>query len=113
MNSNVQLKMLYKQIEEYSNISLELLKYKAIRKSSIILATIALFASIILILAFSVLFASIAFAFWIGACMGAVYYGFILVALIYIGLSFLFYLLRNRLIINPICNCLIRLFQKQ
>lgn len=112
MDNNTQAENLCKQIEGLSKTSLELLKYKSISTFSKILSSLMVFTIIFLFALFSLVFAGISLAYWIGCCVGNSYYGFIIVAVLFIVIAIILYFLRNRSIKNLVHNYFIRLLQR-
>jgi hypothetical protein len=112
MISNTPLEGLRKQIEEYSKVSLEYVKWMSIQKSSKLLSTLAVLMLILFGAILALLFMTIGFAYWLGTYLGSTYLGFIIVAIFFILITLLIILSKNRFIQKPLHNYLIRQFQK-
>lgn len=112
-NNPTSVEKLIEKAELYSKTSLQLFKYEAILKSADVFSNLAArLAVIVLIIIFS-LFLNIGFALWIGDCLGATYYGFFVVAFLYLFIGILFYVFRNSWIKNPVNNFIIVKLQKK
>lgn len=97
-----QLELLFNKAENYFKTSIELYKLK------LIISTIELMADLVscfvfyLLLLMSALFASIALAFWIGHHFCSQALGFFIVSLMYVFITMIFTLFKNKLIAKPI-----------
>jgi len=112
-NSPTSIEKLIEKVEIYGKTSLQLLKSETLLKSSDIFSNLAArLAVIVLILIFSV-FINIGFALWIGDYLGTTYYGFFVVAFVYLFLGILVYIFRNDLVKNPVSNFIIVKLQKK
>ncbi len=92
---------------DYGKTSIELIRLKGIEKTADFISSFLSRLTIILILAIFTLFINIGLAIWIGDLLGKVYYGFFIIALFYALVAFILYLLRYRLLKNPISNYII------
>lgn len=113
MNSKINLETICQQIEAYGRTTANLYKYTVISKSADILSSFFVYVVILVVVLFSLLFSSMAVAYWIGDYFGKVHVGFIIVSLLFVLALLLLYKLRNRLLKIPIQNALIRLLQKE
>lgn len=99
--------LLYKS-KEYINTRIDLFKLKSINKaSSVFSMTVSalVLAGIFLMI---LLFASIAFALYLGSLLGAAHYGFFIVAGIYLVVGLFLFVFRNSIMKAPFSNWLIR-----
>lgn len=69
--------------EEYGKTSIELLKLKAVDKTSGIVSSLVSRLSLIIVLSMFILLLNIAIALWLGDILGKSYYGFFIVASFY------------------------------
>jgi hypothetical protein len=94
-------------IKEYINIRVAAVKLNTAEKTSKLAANI--FAAIIavLVFVFFLIFASIALAFVFSKLTGEFYWGFLIVAGIYLLLALVIWLLRERLMRIPIMNAML------
>lgn len=100
-------------IKEYINNRVDSMKFKAAEKSSSVLANIIAVAIAVLVLTFFVLFGSVALAYAIAKWTGEVYWGFLMVAGIYLLLGVLVWLLREKLLRLPIMNAMVQQLFKE
>lgn len=80
---------LFEKIEAYSKTSFELVKLKALDKTSEILASIVVYSLVLIVLAFSMLLVNIGISLWLGNLFGNMYYGFFSVAIFYAFVGFI------------------------
>jgi hypothetical protein len=71
---------LFERVEEYGKTSLELIKLKALNKTTEVLSTGVSRGLVIIVLFIFINFASIGAALWLGGLLGKLYYGFFCVA---------------------------------
>lgn len=91
MNDNVTpIEMLFDKAEEYSKTTIELLKLQAIRKSADVISSLISKAVITISVALSIFILNIAIALWLGKLTGENYYGFFIVAGVYLFIALLF-----------------------
>jgi hypothetical protein len=101
---------LFEKTQEYSRTTIELVKLNAIQTLtdtiSSLVARLALFTCLILA-AFMV---NIGVALWLGAFLGASYYGFFVVAASYAGIAFMLHFFQDWWIKIPISNAMLAQF---
>lgn len=110
MEPNSQIELLLEKVKDYIETRIELLKLRAIDKSSGILATVI---SVFVLAIFSIFFLillSIGLALWIGELLGKSYYGFFIVALVYIIIGLVIFFSRNKWIKPPVESMMIKSF---
>lgn len=95
-------------IKEYVNIRIDAVKLHTAEKTSKAIAGALAFVVVIQLLALFAVFASIALAFAFAAWTGQVYWGFLIVAGIYLLLGVIVWLAKERLLRIPIMNALLR-----
>ncbi len=96
------VEMLMDKIRTYSQTSIELIKLKAISKSSNIASTLgAIFVVAITLILFVLMF-SIGMACWLGQLTGSIYAGFFIVSGFYAILTVCLFLFRNKWLKLPI-----------
>ena len=93
---------------EYGQKSLELIKLKAIDKTSDVIATGISHAVVLIILTTFLLFLNLGLAFWLGEIFGKVYYGFFAIAAFYAILGILIHLFMHKRLKMMICNYIIK-----
>lgn len=97
---------LTKQVERLGKTSYELYKLKSVRKLAEIASTFAFRGLIALVLMLVLLFASLGSALLIGEIVQSMYLGFLYVAIFYVVLGGVFFLLRS-VIKSKISNSII------
>ena len=102
------LESLFEKATDYVETNVELLKLKAIDKSSDI--TSSLIAGIVLLLIGLLFFIllNIGIAFWIGDLLGKVYYGFFIVAGFYLIVGLIFHFTKHKLVKQPLADLIIK-----
>jgi fatty acid desaturase len=78
------LESLLESASEYGKTSLELVKLKALDKTTDIVSSLVPNAVVILLIATFFLFLNLGLAFWLGELLGRIFYGFFVVAGFYI-----------------------------
>ncbi len=103
-------KILRRDITKYIELKVDLFKIEFIETfSSIFSKIITLWVSIILGIIF-ISFLLLALGLYLGKILGAYYWGFLIVAGIFLLLAILFILLRNVILTNPLINSFIETF---
>jgi hypothetical protein len=82
-NSNL-LETLFERASEYGKTSIDLVKLKALDKTTEIVSSVIPLSVVILLVASSMLFLNLGLAFWLGEVLGKIYYGFFIVAAFYV-----------------------------
>jgi len=100
-------------VKEYVNNRIASVKLGAAEKSSIVAANIIAVAIAVVILSFFVLFGSVALAYVLSKWTGEIYWGFLIVAGIYLLTGVLVWLTRGRLLRLPIMNAMVQLLFKE
>jgi hypothetical protein len=107
MDADPSMKTLIVKSRDYLETKIELVKLKAIDKSSDVLSGLIFSIVKIVMILFLILFASIGLAVYLGALLGEYYYGFLIVAGIYALVMLIIYVQRKKWIKEPIENGLI------
>lgn len=81
------IESLLASIESYVKTSYQLTKLKAVEKITLILTSLMSWLIIGAVLLLFALFSSIGLAFYLGELLGKMYYGFLLMAIIYLALG--------------------------
>lgn len=74
------LEPLYKRVEEYTAIQLELYKHKAVEKAASAVSVWVAWGISLFVLSMVLIFLNVAAAYYLGELLGKVYYGFLCVA---------------------------------
>lgn len=107
-NQSSTVESLIDRIKSYVETRIDLLRLKAIDKSSSFLSLLISMIVVILIFFIAVVFLSIGIALFLGDCLGKSYYGFLIVAGLYIITGLVLYLLRDKWLKKPIANSMIK-----
>ena len=102
------LAALLETVKEYSATNLDLMKLKAADKAAeIVSSAVATIAILVVAILFLVIF-SIALAMWIGDLLGEYYYGFFIIAGLYLIIGVIFNASKGKLFKVPVANLLIK-----
>jgi hypothetical protein len=94
--------------KDYVETRLELLKLKAIDKSADVISSTASALVTMLVLLFFFLFLNIGLGLWIGELLGKSYYGFFILAAIYLITGLLFKSMGDKWVKVPVSTSLIK-----
>lgn len=95
-------------VKDYSATNFDLMKLKASDKAAeIVSSAVSAIAILVVGLMFLVIF-SIALAIWIGALLGEYYYGFFIIAGLYLIIGVIFNASKGKLFKDPVANMLIK-----
>lgn len=112
-NSNKTIENLIEKAEAHTRTTLQLYKDEALYKSAEIASDLALkFALAIVVIMFTFLI-NIGMSLWIGKQLENVYYGFFIVALLYLCLAFLIYIFKEKWVKNPVANFIINIMKNK
>ena len=106
------MEALFDKTEHYVRTSADVIKLKAIDSSADMISTLAARLSIMAFLIIIIIMSNIGIAWWIGVTMGAIYYGFLIVAGFYTGIALLVYIFQGRLIKRPVNDFIITQLMK-
>ena len=107
-NKPTNVEELFQKLKDYADTRLDLLKLKSINRVSGFVSSIFTLIVLVLIL-FAVLFCiSIGLALVIGAWVGKAYWGFFIVAALYLIIGLVLYSAREKIIKTPVSNKLIK-----
>lgn len=102
------LQTLFEYTATYVDTNLELAKLKAIKKGTKVgasLATKIIVGSIFLV---AIMLLNIGISIWLGSILGKIYYGFFILAFVYILIGSLLYLYRYQWLQTPMVNSMIK-----
>lgn len=94
-------------ITEYVNNRISIIKLNTVEKSSDMLSVILALVFIFLVAFFFILFGSLALAYALAEWAGEFYVGFLTVAVVYLIIGFLIWLLKDRFFRLPIMRSLL------
>ena len=106
-NIETPIEMLFQKAESYGKTTVELFKLKAIDKSADIVSSIAIPIVISIVASMFFLCLNAGVALWLGEETGKIYYGFFIVAGVYLFIAILLYVYRYKWIKKPVSNCFI------
>jgi len=113
MPVNRKLEELTENLKSYINTNLELIKYQAIERSTVIIADMLSTLLVGLFLLFFLFFISLWACFYVSAYMGDHYSGIAVVAGFYLLIGLILYMVRKKLLIKPFRNKIVsNIFQK-
>lgn len=107
-NGNSSLETLLERAEEYGKTTLEILKLKAVDKTSETAANVASGAMAAFLALMFVLTGTFALGFWLGDLLGKAWYGFLIVAGFYALLGVLLLFVFNKSLKTLIANVIIK-----
>lgn len=110
MESTSQVEALLEKVKDYIETRIELLKLKAIDKSSGVLSAIISFVVLFVFSIFFFILFSIGLALLIGDLLGKYYYGFFIVAALYLIIGLVVFFGRNKWIKPPVEKVMINSF---
>jgi hypothetical protein len=102
------MKALFEKAEQYIKTSIELLKLKAIDKAADAISSIVSQLAMVVFLVFFILIFSIGLALYLGDILGKAYFGFFIVAGIYMILGILIKVFGHTWIKMPIFNAILK-----
>ena len=113
-NIATNIEMLYEKAENYTKTSIDLVKLKAIDKTSEIISSLAVVISVAFIVAIFTLFLNIGIALWIGDELNNMALGFFIVSAFYLIVGIIIFINRNSFIKVPIDNLIVgKLLEKK
>lgn len=102
------LEELFTKLKGYAETRIDLVKLIAINKVSGFMSTVISMIILLMILFTTILCISIGLAIWIGQLLGATYYGFFIVAGLYLIIGLVLYSNRGNILKDPVSNRLIK-----
>lgn len=113
MPVNGKIEELTDNLKSYVNTNLELIKFQAIERSTVILADLLSNLLVGLILLFFLFFISLWACFYLSALLGDNYSGIAIVAGFYLFIGLILFMVRKKLFIKPFRNKIVsNIFQK-
>ena len=113
MENATTIEKLIEKAENYSKTTFELCKYNAVYKSADIFSSLAAKVIITLVIVLFSLLVNIGLSLWLGELIGHAYYGFFIIALLYLAIALLLYIFRYEWIKKPISNFIINQLVKK
>jgi hypothetical protein len=106
-NSTTTIEKLIEKAEIYSKTTFELCKYNTIYKAADVFSSLAIKLVITIVLVLFSLMLNVGIALWIGQLLGNSYYGFFVIAAVYLFIGLVIYLFRVSWIKKPLSNLII------
>ncbi|MCX6286682.1 MAG: phage holin family protein [Bacteroidetes bacterium] len=106
------LESLLVKVTDYGKTSLELVKLKALDKTTDVVSSFIPVSAVFVIIASFMLFLNVGLAFWLGEILGKIFFGFFMVAAFYLIIGGVLYLLMKNWIKKIACNYIIKLLLK-
>jgi len=103
---------LFERATEYGKTSYELVKLKALDKTSDVVSSLIPHSVVFVLIASFMLFLNLGLAFWLGEILGRIYFGFFVVAAFYGVAGTVFHFFMHKWIKKIICNYIIKLVYK-
>lgn len=102
------LEELFTKLKDYAETRVDLVKLIAINKVSGFLSTVISMIILLMIFFTTILCISLGLAIWIGQLLGATYYGFFIIAGLYLIIGLVLYANRGNILKSPVSNRLIK-----
>jgi hypothetical protein len=107
------IELLFEKIEEYGKTNYELIKFKLLKSTAIIVPSIISRLIVVLVFFFFTLILSIGIAYFLSEIFGNLYIGFFIVAAFYLVIGILFYFFLYKWIKKPIGDSIVKQILKQ
>jgi hypothetical protein len=107
-NKTTSIEELFYKLKEYGDTRLDLFKLKSINKASGFFSSVIMGLILVGILLLVLTFISVGAALLIGSLLGKAFYGFFIVALIYLIIGLILFSGRQKILKAPISNKLIK-----
>jgi Flp pilus assembly protein TadB len=95
-------------VRDYIETRINLLKLKAIDKSSGIMSSVVSTIFVVIIATIFIVLLNIGIALWLGDLLGKAYYGFFVVAAFYVFIGIILYSSREKWLKTPITNSIVK-----
>jgi hypothetical protein len=102
------IESLIERATDYGKTSYELVKLKAIDKTSDVVSTVIPYSFVLLMIVSFMLFFNLGVAFWLGEMLGKIFYGFFIVAAFYLLMMAVVYFFMYKWLKKIICNFIIK-----
>jgi hypothetical protein len=102
------LESLVDRATEYSKITYELIKLKALDKASEVVSSVVPHSAVLILIGSFLLFLNLGIAFWLGEILGKIYYGFFIVAAFYVLVALIIHFFMYKRLKKLIQNYVIR-----
>jgi hypothetical protein len=106
-NSNI-FESLVERATDYGKTSYELMKLKAVDKTSDVVSTVIPYSFVFVMIVIFMLFFNLGLAFWLGEMLGKIFYGFFIVAAFYLLIVAVIHFFMRKWIKKVISNFIIK-----
>ncbi len=97
------------ELKKYLELQKEFVRLECSEKMTVVFSAALIVAALLLLASIALLFLTFALAHYLGAALGSLALGFLLVSAFIFLLAAVFYLNRNRMVIQPIARFMTRL----
>jgi hypothetical protein len=101
------IEILFEKVEDYTRTTVELAKLNVIDTSADVLSSLISRLTIAIVFAMFLLLLNLGLSFWIGELLGNFYFGFFIMAALYLILSIVLYYHKDQWIKMPVSNFII------
>jgi hypothetical protein len=102
------LESLLNSATEYGITTYELLKLKALDKTSDVVSSVVPHSAVLIILSSFMLFLNLGIALWLGEILGKIFYGFLIIAGFYLITGVIMHFLMYKWLKKLVCNYVIK-----
>lgn len=102
------LESLLNSATEYGKTTIELVKLKALDKTSDVVSSVVSHSFVLIILSLFMLFLNLGIAFWLGEILGKIFYGFLIIAGFYLITGVIIYFLMYKWLKKLVSNYVIK-----
>ena len=102
------IESLIEKATDYGKTSYELVKLKAVDKTSDVVSTVIPYSFVFVMIASFMLFFNLGVAFWLGEILGKIFYGFFIVAAFYLLMVAVIYFFMHKWLKKIISNFIIK-----
>jgi hypothetical protein len=113
MESNTKsIESLFENATEYGKTSYELIKLKAVDKTSEVISTFVPYSVVLVLIIVFMLFINLGLAFWLGEILGKTFYGFFVIAVFYCISGIVVHFFLHKWLKKKVSNSIIKLLLK-
>lgn len=102
------IETLLENATDYGKTSFELIKLKAVDKSSDVVSSLVPQSVMFVLFVSFMLFLNLGLAFWFGEMLGRIYYGFFVLAAFYCITGLIFFVFMRKWLKELVCNYIIK-----
>ena len=102
------LESLLNSATDYGKTTIELVKLKALDKTSDVVSSVVPHSVVLIVLSSFMLFLNLGIALWLGDLLGKLFYGFLIISGFYLLLGLIIYFLMYKWLKKLVCNYVIK-----